>query len=317
MYYPYFRGKQFELVAIRETAPLLSRSGFTPIIEPVRETLSGLSRAIRVMQEHAAQSIIIVNPQLGDHSSDNATVSSLIQEEILNDAQILPGVVATSGMTVSQVEEVWEPFSNAGIAVIHAGFTEAESLAAAARRHGQVRANVFLEDLSGKLYRRHFRSLGKAILVKDGFTQRKNRDYPEEDSFSELHITYPDEGVDAFGDFLIVGDNYSETGGPAYAVAIHLTYVDQARDGAMFVRHFVSDRKDTPQDPAGKFGEALAKLVQFLDANPGKLLESSAIREFRDLHADHHFPGLGYVKKLSMKHHLEVLADFFDAEGRV
>ena len=24
-----------------------------------------------------------------------------------------------------------------------------------------------------------------------------------------------------------------------------------------------------------------------------------------------HFPGLGYVKKLSMKHHIETLADFF------
>ena len=30
--------------------------------------------------------------------------------------------------------------------------------------------------------------------------------------------------MDGFGDFLIVGDDYSDTGGPAYAVAIHLTF---------------------------------------------------------------------------------------------
>jgi len=35
-----------------------------------------------------------------------------------------------------------------------------------------------------------------------------------------------------------------------------------------------------------------------------------AVNEFRQLHANGHFPGLGYVKKLSMKHHIETLADF-------
>jgi hypothetical protein len=39
-------------------------------------------------------------------------------------------------------------------------------------------------------------------------------------------------------------------------------------------------------------------------------METSAVKEFRDLHAKGHFPGLGYVKKLSMNHHIETLADF-------
>ena len=33
MYYPYFRGKQFELIAIRESATLLADSSFVPIVE--------------------------------------------------------------------------------------------------------------------------------------------------------------------------------------------------------------------------------------------------------------------------------------------
>ena len=37
MYYPYFRGKQFELMTIRETAKLMAERGFCPIIEPVRD----------------------------------------------------------------------------------------------------------------------------------------------------------------------------------------------------------------------------------------------------------------------------------------
>ena len=67
--------------------------------------------------------------------------------------------------------------------------------------------------------------------------------------------------MSGFGDFLIVGDEYSESGGPAYTIAIHLTYIDFDQDEAMHVRHFLSDRQDTPKDPGGKFSEALTKLV--------------------------------------------------------
>jgi hypothetical protein len=38
--------------------------------------------------------------------------------------------------------------------------------------------------------------------------------------------------------------------------------------------------------------------------------ESDAVEEFRWLHEKRHFPGLGYVKKLSMNHHIETLADY-------
>lgn len=42
MYFPYFRGKQYELLTIRETAPVLAGSKFIPIIEPVKQALGGL-----------------------------------------------------------------------------------------------------------------------------------------------------------------------------------------------------------------------------------------------------------------------------------
>ena len=116
--------------------------------------------------------------------------------------------------------------------------------------------------------------------------------------------------MDGFGDFLIVGDDYSESGGPAYAVAIHLTFIDPDNDDVMYIYHFVSDTNDTPTDPAGKFAQALKKLINKLESERSNLYETSAIKEFRDLHAKEHFPGLGYVKKLSMKHHIETLAQY-------
>lgn len=116
--------------------------------------------------------------------------------------------------------------------------------------------------------------------------------------------------MDGFGDFLIVGDEYSESGGPAYAVAIHLTYLNE--DEVMYIRHFVSDRNDTPTDPAGKFAEALSKLVARVEEDE-LIYKSEAYKQYKDFHDRGHFPGLGYVKKLSMQHHIETLAKFLSA----
>ena len=131
--------------------------------------------------------------------------------------------------------------------------------------------------------------------------------------FSDLHATFKDEGMNGFGDFLVVGDGYTEAGGPAYAIAIHLTFIDRDRDGEMHIHHFKSDRQDTPTDPAGKFAEALAKLIQALDSPENKIFDSSSVKEFRDLFQRKHFPGLGHVKKLSLNHHIETLADYFSS----
>lgn len=50
MYFPYLRGKQFELLALREIAPRLGYAQcVTPIIEPVRAPSdSGLDRCLTV-----------------------------------------------------------------------------------------------------------------------------------------------------------------------------------------------------------------------------------------------------------------------------
>ena len=114
--------------------------------------------------------------------------------------------------------------------------------------------------------------------------------------------------MDGFGDYLTVGDNFSETGGPAYAVAIHLTYL--GADDDMFIAHFVSDQTDSPTDPGGKFLEALEKLVRAVRKPGSTIFLSKACNEYLSLFGKKRYPGLGYVKKLSMQHHLELIAHF-------
>jgi len=311
MYHPYFRGKQFELITIRETAKLLASSGFVAIIEPVKEALSGLDRTLKAVCDASGKAIVIVNPYHGDHAEDGAGISSLLKSTFLGKDGITAGILLKEGMTLDEVLGCYEEHKDHSPTFVHAGFTEPKALAEKLGDTLDTTQHVFFEKYCGKLYRKHLKG-GRRILIRDGFQRRRNADHPPVEEFSDLHVTYEEEDMDGFGDFLTVGDDFSEGGGPAYAVAIHLTFIDPDKDEVMYIYHFVSTTNDTPTDPAGKFGQALTKLIAKLDSGKSMLLEGDAVKEFRDLHAKGHFPGLGHVKKLSMKHHIETLANYFD-----
>lgn len=311
MYYPYFRGKQFELITIRETAQLMADAGFVPIIEPVKEALNGLEKTLQAICSAGGRAIVIVNPYHGDHQEDGTDITELLQQSYAGNDAISAGILLGSGTTLAEGRAAYEAHQAHGPTFVHAGFTWQKALAEYLGAELGTSKHVFVEEYANTLYRKHFDGSTR-VLIRDGFKRRKNAEYaslPLEE-FSELHLTFKDLNMAGFGDFLVVGDLYSESGGPAYAVAIHLTFIDPHRDDVMYVYHFVSTTNDTPADPAGKFAQALEKLIVKLNTGESKLLESTAIKEFRDLHAKGHFPGLGYVKKLSMKHHVETMATY-------
>lgn len=309
MYYPYFRGKQFELITIREMADSLAKRNFVPVIEPVRESLNGLKKTLHTVCEAGGRAIVIVNPYYGDHQEDGESITGLLQEYFNDGNSIFAGILLHNNMVVEDVMACYEKHKAHNPVLVHAGFTDPKALSASLSNSTDGFTNIFFEEYAKLLYRRYF-DQGQSILVRDGFKRQRNADYPPIEEFSDLHVTYGVLGMAGFGDFLMVGDAYSEGGGPAYAVAIHLTFIDPDKDNVMYIYHFVSDTKDTPSDPAGKFAQALEKLIAKLNSGTSHLIETGAIEEFRDLHAKGHFPGLGYVKKLSMKHHLETMAEY-------
>lgn len=309
MYHPYFRGKQFELITIRENANLLANSGFAPIIEPVRAPMIGLARALDAVCDAEGNAIVIVNPHHGVHAGNGDDITALLAEKYIPRPEIAAGILLKDGSSTEEAIDCWQRHRDHQITFIHAGFTEAKTLAARLGEELPATRHVFYEPNCGKLYRKHFEACTR-ILLRDGFVSRRNRDQPSVELFSDLHITYVDENMNGFGDFLTVGEQFFESGGPAYAIVIHITFIDTDNDNAMYIYHFKSKRQDTPTDPAGKFAEALEAMVKKLDAGDSKVLETEAIREFRLLHAKGHYPGLGYVKKLSMQHHIETLANY-------
>ena len=310
MYHPYFRGKQFELITIRETARLMAKAKFVPIIEPVREALKGLERTLTEICTAGGQAIVIVNPSHGDHAESGGNISSLLKQGFLEKKGITAGILLQNDMDADDALACYTRHMAHHPTFVHAGFTAAKALAEKLSDNLPETQHIFFEKHCHKLYRKHFKPANKRVLLRDGFERRRNADHPTVELFSDLHITYEGEDMDGFGDFLIVGDDYTEGGGPAYAVAIHLTFIDPDKDDVMYIYHFVSTTKDTPTDPAGKFAQALAELIRRLESGASKLIESTAITELRGIHTKGQFPGLGYVKKLSMKHHIETMADF-------
>ena len=67
-----------------------------------------------------------------------------------------------------------------------------------------------------------------------------------------------------------------------------------------------SNSNDDNSDIAGKFSEAIEKLIKWCNESG---YDSIAIRKFRELYngGNVHFPGLGTTKKLSMMNHIELV----------
>src|SRR5262245_6593705 len=108
MYHPYFRGKQYELITVREMAPLLAASDFRPIIEPVRETLSGLHKALDAVVEANGKAVVIVNPHHGDLSGAGGPLTKLLQKKYLELPNISAGILLKQTMTLKEALACYE-----------------------------------------------------------------------------------------------------------------------------------------------------------------------------------------------------------------
>ncbi len=316
MYYPYFRGKQFELILLRDNAEFLAKNNIHPIIEPVKSDFTTLTRSMKAMNENSVDCTLIVNPRAGQEPVPSSSIlTELIEDKFKKLKNISVGYMLHAESNINDLVALLKKHRNFNFSILHYGYTNGKKLAAAIDGYENIKIHIFIDGFAGKLYQRHLQKDGiKRVLIRNGFKpQKKNANYPPSDHFSDLHITFPDEGMEGIGDYLIIGDDYTETGGPAYAVAIHLTYLDN--DDDMFIYHFISDQTDSPTDPGGKFFEALAKLAKKVNKPKSLVFKSRACAEYLKLYKMQHYPGLGYVKKLSMQHHIELMANFIRREN--
>jgi len=307
MYFPYLRGKQFELIALRELSGILNPDKIIPIIEPLKRNTKGIETAMSVLAKKGISVQLIVNPQYGDLVTRPNEVISLIENLTgAGASNIIPTFLVNSNRDQLFVADTIseQGYDDTGYSLIHLNQIGATNeLSALAKATNCLYNTIQINQLFA--LQRKYRPLPLAFL-NDPFTKRqKNADYldPDDEIFSSDYLYYRDEGYAAFGDYLTIGEDFVDGGMLPYAVAIHLTYKEQRSDDIR-IHHFVSDTNDHYNDPSGKFYEALTKLIAFVD---DRNIDSVAVRQFKDYYDRQVFPGLGVIKKLSIMHHIELV----------
>ena len=167
MYHPYFRGKQFELLAIRETAGLLAKANFSPIIEPVKETLNGLHRTLNAICDANGSAIVIVNPFHGDHADDGDGISALLKDSFHDKGGITAGILLRDDMSPDAALACYEKHEAHKPTFVHAGFTEPRALVEKLGPKFRATQHAFFEAHCGKLYRKHFQGAPIRLMYQN------------------------------------------------------------------------------------------------------------------------------------------------------
>jgi len=309
MYFPYLRGKQFELIVLREIKEFATdNSLISPIIEPVKETTVTLAKSLQCMIQENQNFNLIINPTVGDIKNPDKIVQ-LIDEVLGGYENFQPAVIIDERKSIERISRIVDNHGLNNLSVICNGIPRSEEEFLRFLNSNDIKYVVLNENISSKRFIRTVKKQDnlRVTLSSPFKALRRNVDYREKDNefFSDEHLFYSEEGFHGFADFTTIGDEYSDSGFLPYAVAIHLTYLNDEEE--IWIRHFVSDSNEDTTDPAGKFGEALEKLIGFIDQRG---IDSIACQEFRKLHQEEAYSGLGVIKKLSVKHHLELINNF-------
>lgn len=307
MYFPILRGRQFELLALRELTQnsILSKK-IVPIIEPVKVS-STYTTTVDSFIKTDRKIAVIQNPQVGSWEKDFTKLSNKKIKaqtiEQLKDNHVIPAYYVTANFAsyIDRYDHEKEISSSLLICNNPDNIRDYELAV-----KDEAPLYNLIPDRSD--FRRRIRV--KRVLCEDRFPkQTRNIDYAETDNefFSSDHLYYLADGYEGFSDYSVVGKEYSETGFAPYAVAIHIVYFDEKYN--MRIAHFVSDSNDDISDPARKFAEAAEKLVKW---NENMHLETEGIKALESSYHNKTYPGLGVVKKYSIMHHLQLMGDYLD-----
>lgn len=298
MYFPFLRGRQFELIALRELLENdLLGNNIIPIIEPVKLS-SSLLKTVELFNKKNHKLVFVQNPSVGAYpvSMEGEKPNPLYEnlEIALDKDNVIKAYIFQDNneIVVNDMKD--------SIAIIDSVDDISSYLEAC---ENEKPLYTIIPDR--RSIKRNVK--GDKIILEDSFIkQKRNVDYKNntDEFFSDWHREYIEEGYRGFSDYSIVGSEYSESGFAPKAVAIHIVYLSSEDD--LRVHHFVSETNTDSKDTAGKFGEAVSELKHWCIEN--KIQETKGLKAFYDYCDKGRFPGLGVVKKCSIMHHLELMS---------
>ncbi|WP_061775588.1 sce7725 family protein [Levilactobacillus senmaizukei] len=296
-YFPYFRGRQFDLLALKTVAQQrLLPPNIIPIIEPVRD-IPALPKTIAAFMDRHQPLAIIANPTVSDYGLTQQKLHdwspwkadpALIVGHILSPTLVAEDLMAQPGQQTLLVARQYDEL----VAAKQTGLltTPTHLLVPPEARIRQLLDRPTIQLFDHAWFPEHDRTYA---------------DLPDA-LFSDDWVagTGPYSG---YSDYGIGGGHYSEHGYPARAVTIHLTYFHGSQ---LRIHRFVSDDHVDFKHPKEKFFQAIAKLAAWLPTQDAAV-QTPAAQQLASYQATQHFPGLGVIKRLSIIHHLQVMANYF------
>ena len=321
MYFPYLRGRQNELLCLRELldAGKLS-SKVIPIIEPVKFS-STLFSTLTKFIEMGHQVIVIRNPEVGSFRKESGDMIKNIEKE--SDEKKKEKI----RKTLEGYKEVWDNpqiqkaylVDDDVISMVREQKLDAKDVVMINIKKGNYRYyEEYGEEIIGKYTvvpkGGDFEDIieDDIIILDDSYRKAKrNIDYIEnpDELFSRNHIVYKKRGFVGFSDFSMVGNDFDESGFAPLAIAIHIMYFGNRDE--LKIHHFVSESNESISDPARKFEEAMNKLVNW--ENFDIIPKTIGLDNLIECYNIGKFPGLGVIKKYSLMHHIQMMGEYLEA----
>lgn len=307
MYYPFLRARQFELIALRELAiEGATQRDIVPIIEPVKESHNNLTLAHKVFLEKEQTTYLIVNPTIGELVGDSVFYLDYLRG--LEGEVFFPAFHYKNNAAF--INKCIREYSLTNCMIICHNDIDEDDLDFQRLVNEPTITAINVNDPNrNRTLHRFLKSLDKTYIRLDDLfeKQARNSDFLgiEEHKFSEEHLYFGDEGFKGFSDYTVLPSEYTEGGSTPRAVVIHLTYMK--REDVIWIRHFTSNTNDSIVNVQGKFAEAALKAVSYCREEG---LTNSAIVELESYFDIQHYPGLGTVKKLSIKNHLLIISQY-------
>ncbi|MTV82043.1 sce7725 family protein [Secundilactobacillus folii] len=296
IYYPYFRGRQYDLKALTAFASQPHKN-IVPIIEPVRD-VPALPKTIQYFIDRSQPLAVIQDPQV-DHyhfqAAQRYPIDGLMKTPDIQRAYVLTPLLPPKHLENSLV--IVQHFADLKLFLDHDWLPQSTTLLVPP----EARIRRLLKG-------RQFGHLFDHFSVPEHgfeFTSMPDSFWSNDAQFAGQY------GEIGFGDYLTQGATYYERGFPSRTVGIHLIYL---KGNQVRIRHFISDQHADFKHQKEKYFEALTKTVNWIAHQP-RINQTPATASLQRLAQAHHFPGMGVLKSLTIQHHLTIMNRYLSHEN--
>lgn len=307
MYLPFLRGKLFELKAIKEFIDESYGGNYgkqiMPIIEPVKEDIRPIMNCIDAMHRVDMPFAIVLNSRLGDYrrSTLEFDITAFLADEKMRYIEHWVPAFEVTSDTEAIKTAILEHNLSEVMLIFFSGVDYENAQVRDLLNQSSIAYIVVYNLGQNRTMQSRLRATDKHIITIENrfIEQSANVEYSNIDEFfTDTFNYYEGDGMFGFSDFTALARNYREGGTLPQVVAIHITYERNPEE--VYVHHFLSDSKNGKVNIREEYKEACDKIKPFF-------VDKQSTQAVLQL-IESEYPGLGAIKKFSIKNHLELMS---------